>query len=165
MNIIKTSFHPEYLPSGIRKVEMEPCGLLSKITSLLLYAPALSDANSSDVLVPTFYISGALDTTVPPNFVKARYQEATKANAWYGENTNQRHIGFGGNTSVQYYTRAWIYTHLFNDSGTARGCFYGPNWTFKNASGWGEKLKNNDAFNFFLQADVKSFSVEWGSSF
>lgn len=118
----------------------------SKITSLYLTAPALSDANSSDVLVPTFYISGSLDTTVPPDFVKARYREATKANAWYGEKTNQSHVGFTRNTDVQYYTRAWVYTHLFNDSGTARGCFYGPNWTFKNASGWSEKLKNNSAF-------------------
>ena len=117
----------------------------SKITSLLLYAPAVDTANPSDLSVPAFYISGSLDQTVPPNFVKAKYQETTKANAWYGENTNQRHIGFGGNISIQYYTRAWIYTHLFNDSGTARGCFYGPNWTFKNASAWKDTLKNNDA--------------------
>lgn len=117
----------------------------SKITSLLLYAPAVNTASSSDLLVPTFYIAGSLDQTVPPDFIKAKYQETTKANAWYGENTNQRHIGFGGNISIQYYTRAWIYTHLFNDSGTARGCFYGPNWIFKNASTWRETLKNNDA--------------------
>ena len=116
-----------------------------KITSLLLYAPTLDTANSSDLLVPSFYISGSLDTTVPPHFVKAKYQEATKANAWYGENNNQRHTGFAGNTSIQYYTRAWVYTHLFNDSGTARGCFYGPNWTFNNASAWKDTLKNNDA--------------------
>ena len=118
----------------------------SKITCLLLYAPVLDTAKSSDISVPTFFISGALDKTVPPHLVKASYQEATKSNSWYGENTNQSHIGFGSNKSIQYYTRAWLYTHLFNDSGTARGCFYGPNWTFKNATDWNEKLKNNDAF-------------------
>ena len=117
----------------------------SKITCLLLYAPVLDTAKSSDISVPTFFISGALDKTMPPHLVKASYQEATKSKAWYGENTNQSHIGFGSNKSVQYYTRAWVYTHLLNDSGTARGCFYGPNWTFKNASDWNEKLKNNDA--------------------
>jgi hypothetical protein len=118
----------------------------SNITCLLLYAPVLDTAKSSDIAVPTFFISGALDKTVPPPLVKASYQEVTKSNAWYGENTNQSHIGFGSNKSIQYYTRAYLYTHLFNDSGTARGCFYGPNWTFKNASDWNEKLKNNDAF-------------------
>jgi predicted peptidase len=115
----------------------------SKITSLLLYAPGLTTANSSDLSVPTFYISGSLDKVVPPDWAKARYQEATKAHAWYGENTSQSHIGFGSNTSIQYYTRAWVYTYLFNDLGTARGCFYGPNWTFKDASGWSVILKNN----------------------
>lgn len=47
----------------------------SKITSLLLYAPAVDTASSSDLLVPTFYISGSLDQTVPPNFIKAKYRE------------------------------------------------------------------------------------------
>lgn len=117
----------------------------SKITSLLLYAPALELASSPDVLVPTFYIAGSLDTTIPPNLVKARYQDARKATAWYGENTSQGHIGFARNPSVQYYTRAWVYTNLFSDSGTARGCFYGPDWTFKNASTWRDQLKNNSA--------------------
>ncbi|MDP1900162.1 MAG: hypothetical protein Q8K96_06880 [Rubrivivax sp.] len=116
-----------------------------RITSLLLYMPALDTAKSSDLLVPTFYVSGSLDNTVPPDFVRAKYQEATKANAWYGENINQSHVGFGRNPSVQYYARAWIYTHLFGDLGTARGSFYGPNWTFNNASGWSVKLKNNNA--------------------
>ena len=151
--ISKSSFYKKLIPSRVLAIGHSKGGngvisasiKNSKITSLLLYAPTLDTANLSDVLVPTFYISGSLDTTVPPHFVKAKYQEATKANAWYGENTNQRHIGFGGNISIQYYTRAWIYTHLFNDSGTARGCFYGPNWTFKNASTWRETLKNNDA--------------------
>lgn len=123
----------------------------SKITSLLLYAPSLGgfyapSANSADLLVPPFYISGSLDKAVPPDWVKTRYEETTKANAWYGENTSQGHAGFSRNTDIQYYTRAWVYTHLFNDAGTARGCFYGPNWTFKNASGWSVKLKNNSAF-------------------
>jgi hypothetical protein len=94
-------------------------------------------------MVPTFYIAGSLDTTVPPNFVKARYQDTSKAPAWYGENTNQSHIGFARNPSVQYYTRAWVYTQLLNDSGTARGSFYGPDWTFQNASTWRNQLKNN----------------------
>ena len=116
----------------------------SKITSLLLYAPSLELANSPDLSVPTFYIAGSLDTTIPPNLVKARYQDARKATAWYGENTNQGHIGFARNPSVQYYTRAWVYTHLFSDSGTARGSFYGPDWTFKNASTWRDQLKNNN---------------------
>jgi len=125
----------------------------SKITSLLLSAPSTSNirfgslgVNSSDLLVPTFYITGSLDTTVLPDWVKALYQETTKANAWYGEKTSQGHRGMVGNTDIQYYIRAWLYTHLFNDSGTARKCFYGPNWIFKNASTWREKLKNNSAF-------------------
>jgi dienelactone hydrolase len=152
--ISKSEYYQKLIPSRVLAIGHSKGGngamwasiKNSKITSLLLYAPALDIANSADLLVPIFYISGSLDPTVPPQFVKARYQEATKANAWYGENTNQRHMGFGGNTSIQYYTRAWIYTHLFNDSGTARGCFYGPNWTLKDASGWSVKLKNNDAF-------------------
>jgi pimeloyl-ACP methyl ester carboxylesterase len=117
----------------------------SKITSLLLYAPAVDSANSSDLLVPTFYISGSLDKTIPPDSVEAEYQEATKANAWYGEKTGQGHFRFTRNNDIKYYTRAWVYTHLFNDSGTARGCFYGPNWTFKNAPTWKVKRKNNNA--------------------
>ena len=37
----------------------------SNITSLLLYAPAVDTANSSDLSVPAFYISGSLDQTYP----------------------------------------------------------------------------------------------------
>jgi fermentation-respiration switch protein FrsA (DUF1100 family) len=118
----------------------------SKITSLLLYAPSLELANSPNVLVPTLYIAGSLDTTIPPNFVKDRYEDTSRASAWYGENTNQSHIGFARNPSVQYYTRAWVYTQLFGDSGTARGSFYGPDWTFKHASTWRDQLKNNSEF-------------------
>jgi predicted esterase len=151
--ISKSEYYQKLIPSRVLAIGHSSGGngamwasiKNSKITSLLLYAPALDSANSSDLLVPTFYISGSLDKTVPPDFVKTRYQEATKANAWYGENTDQGHIGFARNTSIQYYTRAWVYTHLFNDSGTARECFYGPNWTFKNASTWSDKLKNNSA--------------------
>ncbi len=117
----------------------------TKITSLLLYAPATDNANASDLLVPTFFISGSLDASVYPSAVKAKYLEATTTNAWYGENANQGHTGFARNPSVQYYTRAWVYTHLFDDSGTARGAFYGPNWTFKDAATWKETLKNNSA--------------------
>lgn len=118
----------------------------SKITSLLLYAPSLDLANPPELLVPTFYIAGSLDTTIPPGFVKARYQDTSKAPAWYGENIHQSHIGFARNPSVQYYTRAWVYTQLFGDSGTARGSFYGPDWTFRNASTWRDQLKNNIEF-------------------
>ena len=116
-----------------------------KITSLLLYAPAVADANASDLMVPTFFVAGSLDQSVYPDYVKARYQDAKKAHAWYGENAEQGHTGFARNPSVQYYTRAWVYTHLFDDTGTARECFYGPNWTFKEASTWKETLKNNSA--------------------
>lgn len=116
----------------------------SRITSLLLYAPGGS-LQAPDISVPTFYISGALDTAMPPDGVKATYQSTAKASAWYGEVANQRHIGFATNPSVQYFTRAWVYTHLFSDSGTARGCFYGPDWTLQNAPMWKEKLKNNSA--------------------
>jgi dienelactone hydrolase len=152
--ISKSEYYQKLIPSRVLAIGHSAGGAgamwasikNSKITSLLLYAPVFGSVNSSDLLVPTFFISGALDTTVPPHFVKARYQEATKANAWYGENTNQSHTGFGRNTSIQYYTRAWVYTHLFNDSGTARGCFYGPDWTFKGASYWSDKLKNNSVF-------------------
>jgi len=151
--ISKSEYYQKLIPSRVLAIGHSKGGngaLLASIknpniTSILLYAPALDTANSSDLVVPTFYISGSLDQTVPPHFVKARYEETTKTNAWYGENTNQRHIGFGSNASIQYYTRAWTYTHLFNDAGTARGCFYGPDWTFKNASAWNEKLKNNSA--------------------
>jgi acetyl esterase/lipase len=117
----------------------------SKIRSLLLYSPSLELASSRDLSVPAFYISGSLDTTIPAKFVRANYEDATKATAWYGENTNQGHTGFARNPSVQYYTRAWVYTHLFGDSGSARGCFYGPDWTFKNASTWADQSKNNSA--------------------
>jgi dienelactone hydrolase len=117
----------------------------AKITSLLLYAPATDNASAADLIVPTFFVSGSLDTIIYPSAVKAKYLEATKTNAWYGENANQGHAGFGRNPSVQHYTRAWVYTHLFDDSGTARGAFYGPNWTFKDASTWKETLKNNSA--------------------
>ena len=117
----------------------------AKITSLLLYMPSAGNANASALSVPAFFISGSLDGSVYPDAVKARYQQATKANAWYGENANQGHGGFGRNPSVQYYTRAWVYTQLFDDSGTARAAFYGPNWTFKDASTWKEVLKNNSA--------------------
>lgn len=117
-----------------------------RITSLLLYAPALDSARPSDLSVPTFYISGSLDSTVTPEYVKARYLETAKAKAWYGENTTQSHIGFARNPSVQHFTRAWVYTHLLDDAGTARGCFYGPNWTFENAATWKETLRNSGAF-------------------
>ncbi len=116
-----------------------------KITSILLYAPALDSARPADLSVPTFYISGSLDATVTPEYVKARYQETSKANAWYGENRNQGHIGFARNPSIQRVTRAWVYTHLLGDTGAARGCFYGPGWAFGNASEWREALKNDNA--------------------
>lgn len=116
-----------------------------RITSLILYAPALGLARPADLSVPTFVISGSLDTTITPDDVRAKYQQMTKANAWYGEKEKQSHTGFATNPSIQYFTRAWVYTQLFDDSATARGCFYGPNWTFKNASTWKETLKNNSA--------------------
>jgi len=152
--ISKSEYYQKLIPSRVLAIGHSSGGAgamwasikNSKITSLLLYAPAFGSVNSSDLLVPTFLISGSLDKTIPPHFVKARYQEATKANAWYGENTNQGHTGFARNAATQYYTRAWVYTHLLNDSGTAKGCFYGENWTFKNASTWSETLKNNSAF-------------------
>jgi hypothetical protein len=151
--ISKSEYYQKLIPSRVLAIGHSAGGngaMLasiknSKITSLLLYAPAVGSGNSSDLLVPTFFISGSLDKTIPPHLVKAGYQEATKANAWHGENTNQSHTGFTRNTDIQYYTRAWVYTHLLNDSGSARGCFYGPNWTFKDASTWSEKLKNNSA--------------------
>ena len=95
------------------------------------------------MLVPTYLMVGSLDSH---DSVKDIYQQVTKANAWYGELTNHGHGGFSKNAAIQYYTRAWVYTHLFDDSGTARGVFYGPNWTFKDASTWKETLKNNSAF-------------------
>jgi len=152
--ITKSEYYQKLIPSRVLAIghSMGGGGAVwasvknSNITCLLLYAPVFDTAKSSDISVPTFFISGALDKVVQPHYVKAHYQESTRSNAWYGENINQSHIGFGNNKSIQYYTRAWLYTHLFNDSGTARGCFYGPNWTFKNASDWNEKLKNNDVF-------------------
>jgi dienelactone hydrolase len=117
----------------------------TKVTSLLLYAPAVGNANASDLLVPTFFIAGSLDQTVYPDYVKARFQDAKRAHAWYGESADQGHTGFARNLSIQYYTRGWVYTHLFDDTGTARECFYGPNWTFKKASTWKETLRNNSA--------------------
>jgi hypothetical protein len=150
--ISKSEYYQKLIPSKVLAIGHSSGGAgamwasikNAKITSLLLYAPAFGSVNSSDLLVPTFFISGSLDKTIPPHFVKAKYQETTKANAWYGENANQGHTGFVRNTAIQYYTRAWVYTHLLNDSRTARGCFYGPDWTFKNASTWNEILKNND---------------------
>ncbi len=117
-----------------------------RITSLILYSPGLGLAKPADLSIPTFFIAGSLDKTNTPDDVKAKYQQMTKANAWYGETEKQGHIGFGRNPSVQYVTRAWVYTQLFDDTGTAKGYFYGPNWTFKNASTWKETLKNNSAF-------------------
>jgi len=117
--------------------------LNSRIKSVLLYAPSLSVGRSAELSVPTFFIAGSLDNSETPAYVKARYQETTKANAWYGEASNQGHTGFVRNSTVQYFTRAWVYTHLFDDSGTARGCFYGPNWSLQNAPNWKEALKNN----------------------
>lgn len=116
-----------------------------RITSLLLYAPALDTGRPSELSVPTFYIAGSLDATVTPQYVKARYLETAKAKAWYGESANQSHIGFARNPSVQYFTRAWVYAHLLGDAGSARGCFYGPSWTFENAVPWKETLRNSGA--------------------
>lgn len=115
-----------------------------KITSLLLFAPALSSARPAGITVPTFYISGSLDTTVHPELVKAAYRD-TKANAWYAEREQQRHIGFAANPSIALFTRAWVYTQLFGDVGTARTCFYGPDWTLGKATGWKETLRNHSA--------------------
>jgi predicted esterase len=115
-----------------------------KITSLLLFAPALSSAQPAAIAVPTFYLSGSLDTTVPPELVKAAYRD-TKANAWYAEREQQRHIGFAANPAVALFTRAWVYTQLFGDAGTARKCFYGPDWTLGKATGWKETLRNHSA--------------------
>jgi len=116
-----------------------------RVTSLLLYAPVLDSVRPSEILVPTFYVAGSLDSTVTPQYVKARYLETVKASAWYGENANQSHIGFARNPSVQYFTRAWVYAHLLDDAGSARGCFYGPGWSFENAATWKETLRNNGA--------------------
>lgn len=150
----KSDYHQKLIPSKVLAIGHSVGGngavmaatKNSKITSLLLYAPSLELASSPNLLVPTFYIAGSLDTTIPPNLVKARFQDTNKAPAWYGENINQSHIGFARNSSVQYYTRAWVYTQLFSDTGTARGSFYGPDWTFKNASTWRDQLKNNSEF-------------------
>lgn len=116
-----------------------------RITSVLLYAPSLSLATPTELRVPTFFIAGALDGAVTPEEVKARYQQATKAQAWFGVSENQGHTGFGTNNPVQYFTRAWVYTQLFDDAGSARGCFYGPEWTLNRAPGWKETLKNSAA--------------------
>lgn len=116
-----------------------------RITSLLLYAPALDSGRPSELSVPTFYIAGSLDTTVTPQYVKARYLETVKAKAWYGENANQSHVGFARNPSVQYFTRAWVYAHLLDDAGSARACFYGPSWTFENSMSWKNTLRNSGA--------------------
>jgi len=116
-----------------------------RISSLVLYAPALDSGRASELSVPTLYIAGSLDTTVTPQYVKARYLETVKAKAWYGENANQSHIGFARNPSVLYFTRAWVYAHLLDDAGSARGCFYGPSWTFESAVTWKETLRNSGA--------------------
>lgn len=149
-----SAFHQKLIPSRVLAIGHSSggnCAMLastkdSRITSLLLYAPALGNANASDLSVPTFFIAGSLDQTVYPDYVKARYQDATKAQAWYGEHADQGHTGFARNPSVQYFTRAWVYTQLLGDTGTARGSFYGPGWTFNNASTWKATLKNNGAF-------------------
>jgi predicted dienelactone hydrolase len=114
-----------------------------KITSLLLYAPALDTARPSELSVPTFYVAGSLDTTVNPALVKASYEQSTKAAAWYAESRNQRHIGFAANPFIQYFTRAWAYAQLFDDAGTARECFYGAGWTLRRAPNWNEALRND----------------------
>lgn len=116
-----------------------------RITSVLLYAPALSLATPTELRVPTFFIAGALDGAVTPDDVKARFEQASKAPAWFGISEKQGHTGFVTNSAVQYYTRAWVYTHLFDDAGAARRCFYGPEWTLKEAPGWKEALKNRAA--------------------
>jgi dienelactone hydrolase len=116
-----------------------------RITSVLLYAPSLSLATPTELRVPTFFIAGALDGAVTPDDVKARFEQASKAPAWFGISENQGHTGFGTNSAVQYYTRAWVYTHLFDDAGAARRCFYGPGWTLEKAPGWKQALKNGAA--------------------
>jgi dienelactone hydrolase len=116
-----------------------------RITSVLLYAPALSLATPTELRVPTFFIAGALDGAVPPADVKAKFEQADKAQAWFGVSEKQGHTGFVTNDAVQYYTRAWVYAQLFDDSGSARRCFYGPEWTLKDAPGWKEALKNSAA--------------------
>lgn len=68
-----------------------------------------------------------------------------RANAWYAEREQQRHIGFAANPSIALFTRAWVYTQLFGDLGTARKCFYGPDWTLGKATGWKETLRNHSA--------------------
>lgn len=115
------------------------------ITSVLLYAPALSLATPTELRVPTFFIAGALDGAVPPADVKPRFEQASKAQAWFGVSEKQGHTDFATNDAVQYSTRAWVYAQIFDDSGSARRCFYGPGWTLKEAAGWKEALKNNAA--------------------
>lgn len=116
-----------------------------RITSVLLYAPALSLGTPTELRVPTFFIAGALDGAVPPADVKTRFEQASKAPAWFGVSEKQGHTGFVTNNAVQYYTRAWVYTQLFDDAGSARRCFYGPEWTLKEAPGWKETLKSSAA--------------------
>jgi dienelactone hydrolase len=116
-----------------------------RISSVLLYAPALSLDSPTELRAPTFFIAGALDGAVPPADVKARYDLATKAPAWFAVSENQGHTGFARNSAVQYYTRAWLYAHLYDDAGSARACFYGPEWTLQRASGWKEAVKNSNA--------------------
>ena len=149
-----SAFHQKLVPSKVVGIAhsagasgaMAASAKDPRFTSLLLYAPAAGNVDASDLMVPTFFIAGSLDQTVYPDHVKARYQDARKAHAWYGESADQGHTGWARNPSVQYYTRAWVYTHLFDETGTARGCFYGPDWTLRKAAAWKETLKNNSAF-------------------
>ncbi len=116
-----------------------------RITSLLLYAPALAVDATTELRVPTFFVAGALDGAVPADQVRARYLRATQAPAWFGVAENQGHTRFQANDAVRSITRAWVYTQLFDDQGSARDCFYGPGWTLNGAPGWKETLRNDVA--------------------
>jgi dienelactone hydrolase len=116
-----------------------------RITSVLLYSPSLSLDTPVELRVPAFFIAAALDGAVPPAEVKGRYELAIKAPAWFGVSENQGHTGYVTNSTVQYYTRAWVYTQLYDDTGSARNCFYGSEWTLQRAPGWSEALKNGNA--------------------
>ncbi len=105
------------------------------IKSVVSMAPGVYESEEDDryrapadeLEVPVLYLSGGADLTVYPWKVHNWYFDITESEAWYACKKAVNHMYLPVNPAVGYYIRAWVYTHLFDDT-TASQEFYGQSW-------------------------------------
>lgn len=117
------------------------------ITTVIAMAPGATPAQApkappASIEVPILYISGGGDRTVRAENVLAQYNANVGSSAWYACKKYVVHTGILLNTYVDYYIRAWVYTHFYNDA-AARAKFYGTSWGLKTDTNFKDQRKNN----------------------